>query len=220
MTTGIPAPLHLMRAGLRMLPAPALRLVLRRISASLPRNHPDLVRRLVRVAPGRYLFEPTDLAQRFLLCIGDGGVILTLAAPGEAADAAMRGKLAMLIDLLEGRLDSDTALFARDIIIVGDMNRAVAFRNILDGETINLVGDFLARFGPLAPPLGRAAARLHRRVDAARRRLVGVRDRVHRAAHHGHDPNEDLARTGAQIDDLRHRVGQLERRVRRAPETT
>jgi len=218
MTPGIPAPLHLMRAGLRVLPEPALRAVLRRISASLPRNHPDLVRRLARVAPGRYLFEPADIDHRFLVCIGDGSVVLTLAAAGETADATMRAPLAMLIDLLEGRVDSDTALFTRDIIIVGDMNRAVAFRNMLDGETVNLVGDFLALFGPLEKPLGRVAARLHRRVDKAGRVLAAVRDRVHRAAHHGRDPNADQARAGAQIDELLRRVGQLERRVRRAPE--
>jgi predicted lipid carrier protein YhbT len=204
-----------MRASLRWLPEPALRLVLRRVAAGLPRNHSDLMRRLSKIGPGRLLFEPSDLSRRFLLNLGADALTIDIVAPGTTAEVTMRGPLATLIGLLEGRTDSDTALFARDIIVIGDMNLAVAFRNVLDGETVNLVDDALAQFGPLSRPLGWAAVQVHRRVDLAGRRLTGMRDLIHRAAHGGRDPDEEQARQRTKLDDLLQRVGQLERRARR-----
>ncbi len=143
MATGLPAPVRLMRAGLRTLPPTMLTALLRGISASLPRNHAPLVRRLARMAPARILFAPTDVPHRFLLSIATHGVTLTLADSGQVADVTMRGTLITLIDLLESRIDSDTVFFSRALVVSGDTNIAVGFRNTLDGESFNLTHDAL-----------------------------------------------------------------------------
>jgi predicted lipid carrier protein YhbT len=214
MSTGLPAPVFLMRASLRAVPPPVLCVLLRRVTAGLSRNHAPLLRRLARIAPARVLFAPIDVPHCFLLSIAKQGVTLTLAGSGQAADVTMRGSLATLIDLLEGRTDSDTMFFSRDLSVSGDTAIAVAFRNTLDGEMVNLVDDALARLGPFAAPAGRVAVRVHRRVDAIIARLATVRDTVHRAAHAGHDPVLDRTRIIAALDDLAARVGKLEGRGR------
>jgi predicted lipid carrier protein YhbT len=207
-----------MRAGLRALPSPLIRLALRRLSARLPRNHADLVRRLTRLAPARILFAPSDVPHAFLLDIAATGVSLRLAEPGETGQVTMRGRLRTLIDLLESRIDSDTVFFTRELAVSGDTSVAVAFRNTLDGEEINLVDDALAPLGRLAAPAGRLATSLHRRVDRIAARVAELRDESHRAAHHGHDPEDDRARILAGLDDLAARVHKLENRGRRVRE--
>jgi O2-independent ubiquinone biosynthesis accessory factor UbiT len=216
MSTGLPAPVHLMRAGLRTLPRAVIALALRRVSTGLQRNHASLLRRLVRMAPARVLFAPTDLAHRFLVSITAQGVTLSLAKPDQAADVTMRGTLTTLVDLLESRADSDTVFFSRALAVSGDTSIAVAFRNTLDGEDFNLIDDALAQLGPLAAPAGRIAVRVHRRVDRILARLATLRDAAHLAAHGGHEPGQDRAQVFSALDDLALRVGKLEHRGRPA----
>jgi predicted lipid carrier protein YhbT len=216
MLTGLPAPVRLMRAGLRTMPPAVLALLLRRITAALARNHPTLLRRLGRLAPASVLFAPTDLPHRFLLTITEHGITLALGNAATAADVTMRGTLATLIDLLEGRIDSDTVFFSRALAVSGDTSIAVGFRNTLDGETINLTDDALAQLGPLAPAAGRVAVRLHRRIDTALHRLAALREAAHQSAHGGHDPVADRHHMRAALDDLALRVGKLEDQRRHA----
>lgn len=214
MSTGLPAPVHLMRAGLRALPPPLISLALRRVTADLPRSHATLVKRLTRMAPARILFELPDVPHRFLITIAKDSVAITLAKPDQPADVTMRGSLTTLVDLLESRIDSDTVFFSRDLAVSGDTSIAVAFRNTIDGEPFNLIDDALAQLGPLSAPAGKAAIRLHARVDRALARLAAWRDAAHLAAHGGHDPNDDRAHIVSALDDLAARVGKLEQRAR------
>jgi O2-independent ubiquinone biosynthesis accessory factor UbiT len=216
MSTGLPAPVHLMRAGLCTLPPPLISLVLRRISADLARNHATLLRRLVRMAPARVLFAPMDLPHRFLITITQQGVALSLAGAQQAADVTMRGSLTTLVDLLESRTDSDTVFFSRDLSVSGDIAIAVAFRNTLDGEVFNLIDDALAQLGPLARPAGRLVVRVHQRADRILARLASLREASHRNVHGGHDPVEDHRHILSVLDDLTARISKLEHRGRQA----
>jgi O2-independent ubiquinone biosynthesis accessory factor UbiT len=218
MPTALPAPALTIGAVLRVLPPPLVRLVLRRVGAALPRRHPALIRRLRRMAPARILFAPSDLPHRFLLDIAAGGVRLRLAAEDEAGEVTMRGRLATLLDLLESRIDSDTVFFSRDLSVSGTIDTAVAFRNTLDGEAINLTEDALAPLGRLAGPARRVLAGVRARTDRLAERVAALRDAAHRAAHDGHDPERERDVLREQLDGLVARVARLEGRGRRARE--
>jgi ubiquinone biosynthesis protein UbiJ len=60
--------------------------------------------------------------------------------------------LAILIRLLDGRLDGDALFFSRDLMIEGNMEAVVTLRNAVDGAGIDLLDDLLSVFGPLRGP--------------------------------------------------------------------
>ena len=211
-------PATVMKAALHLAPAPLLEPGLRWIVHRLSSAHPALFRRLGRLAPLSILFEPDDTPHRFLLTIAADELRLTLAHGEPRAAVRIKGRLAMLLSLLEGRIDSDTLFFSRDVAISGDTAAAVAFRNTLDGESISLLGDALAAAGPLQAPARRLVLRIDRDVRRAGAHLTRWRDAMHRAAHRGHDTEEEAQALAAEILDLRARLARLEARNKRAGE--
>ena len=143
---------------------------------------------------------------------------LTLAARQHPAAARIKGSLASLLYLMEGRIDSDTLFFSRDVAISGDTAVAVGFRNTLDGEAISLLGDALAAAGPLAAPGRRLVMRIDRRVEQIKARLERWRDAVHRAAHGGRDLAEEQDLLAADVVELRAGIAKLEASGRRRRE--
>jgi len=214
----LPTPVSLIKGALHALPPQALRPGLRWVMRLMRRQHPGLFKRLTRLAPTSILFEPDDTPRCFLLTIGADEVRLTLAARQVPAAVRIKGSLASLLYLMEGRIDSDTLFFSRDVAISGDTAVAVGFRNILDGEEISLLGDALAATGPLAAPGRRLVLRLDRRVEQVKTRLERWRDAVHRAAHGGRDPSAEENVLAAEIVELRARVAKLEAGGRRRRE--
>jgi predicted lipid carrier protein YhbT len=216
----LPTPVSLIKAALHVVPAPALRPGLRLVMRSMRRRHPALFRRLARLAPATILFEPDDTPHCFLLSIAEDDLRLTLAGRDQAASARIKGSLANLLYLMEGRIDSDTLFFSREVTISGDTAVAVGFRNTLDGELISLLADALAATGPLAAPGRRLVMRVDRRVAQTTSRLIRFRDAVHRAAHGGRDMAAEHQAVAAEIADLRARIAKLEATSRRRREPT
>ena len=68
------------------------------------------------------------------------------------ATATIRGSLPLLIDLLEGRLDGDALFFNRELTVVGDTEAVLLLRNAVDSDEVDVLGDLLSIFGPLAGP--------------------------------------------------------------------
>ena len=218
MTEQLPMPATMMKGALYLVPAPLLQPGLRWIVRRLRAEHPALFRRLCRLAPANILFEPDDTPHRFLLTITTHDLRLTLAHGAPRAAVRIKGRLAMLLSLLEGRIDSDTLFFSRDVSISGDTAAAVAFRNTLDGESISLLGDTLAAAGPLQAPARRLVLRIDSHVQRAGAHLMRWRDAMHRAAHRGHDTEEKAQALAAEITDLRARLARLEARNKRTGE--
>lgn len=211
----VPAPFSpVLIAGLalRPLPAAALQPAVDLGFGLLRRRHPKLFARLGAQAGTRFLIEPVDLPLRFLLITDPAAPALRVLGAGVAAEAAaiIRGPLAVLIDLLEGRLDGDALFFARELVIEGDTEAVVALRNAVDGAGIDLVADLLAPLGPLAAPAARLV-RAARRVaataaaDVERLRAAAIQPALARAD-----------RDAARIKALESRLAELERRVTRA----
>ena len=139
---------------LRPLPVALLQPAVDAAFAQLRHRHPGLFDRLGEQAERSILVAPADLPFRFLLRPDPAAPMLRLLGPGDEPEAAatVRGPLALLIDLLEGRIDGDALFFSREIVIEGDTEAIVALRNAVDGAGIDLVADLFAPLGPLAPP--------------------------------------------------------------------
>jgi predicted lipid carrier protein YhbT len=206
----------LLKAALRVMPPGFLRPGLDLFMRAMPRRHASLFRRLTRLAPATILFDPTDTPHCFLLTIAPGSVRLELAAAERTASARISGTLETLLHLLEGRIDSDTLFFSRDVMIAGDTAVAVGFRNTLDGEAISLLDDALGMAGPLAAPARRLVLGLDRGIEGIR----GMAARWHAGAHRAADAGRDLAQEhdalASELTSLRDRIAKLEARSRRA----
>ncbi len=145
------------------LPPGAERLLAPAVSAALHvmhRRHRPVFERLAEYAERRFLIDPIDLPFAFLLMPRTDRPRIQVIGPADPrdADVTVRGPLAALLTLLEGRADGDALFFSRQIAVEGDTAALVALRNAVDGEGIDLVSDLLAVFGPLAPLAGRAVA--------------------------------------------------------------
>ena len=147
-------------AGLALAPLPPrlLRPALALALAAVRRRHGQVFERLAGVGRPTFLIEPTDLPLAFVLVADPEAPSLAAVAAGAevAATATIRGPLATLVELLEGRLDGDAAFFARELVIEGSTEAVVALRNAVDGAEIDLVQDLLALLGPLAGPASAA----------------------------------------------------------------
>jgi predicted lipid carrier protein YhbT len=110
-----------------------------------------------------------------LLNFGKGRASLVLAdAASSPCDARVRGKLEALLNLLEGRTDSDMQFFSRDIEITGDTSVMVGLRNTLDREEINLLDDIATLCGPFAVPARRAIMLVNQAAERIKNRLADI----------------------------------------------
>ncbi len=144
----------------------AVTVLMRRIE----RNHARLFMRLTDMDAASIGIDPLDLPHKFILRLGAGGVLLSVVTQTPPpVTANIKGTLAALLDLLEGKSDGDALFFSRDIILTGDTSAIVALRNILDGTNIHVIEEVLSMSGPLSKPMRvllSGAERLAQRVRA------------------------------------------------------
>jgi len=195
-------------AALSLIPPPILSRLVTLLAHVMRRRHPRLVAAFARLEPAVVHVAPTGARHRFAIAFDAGGVDIRLlpAADRSQADATIHGKLAALIDLLEGRIDGDAMFFTRHIEITGATDVVVAVRNTLDREEIVMRDEIAALFGPL----GRPARRMARRFEAV---IGGTRTQVaamHASLHAADAPPRDI---GAECDALRAEVAALQTRL-------
>lgn len=208
-------PIILVRGMMRFLPPPILDRGAALLMRKMGRNHPELFRNLAKLGHRTIHIEPTDLPHRFLLTFGDGPPRLSLARAANApADATVKGTLEALLALLEGRIDSDTLFFTREIAITGDTSAVVALRNTLDRDTISLLDEATSLLGPLRRVGRRAALRWDRRAGLLRDRLKAVVG-TNAAQPEGRDVAAERDVLHAEIETLKSRLAKLEGRQRR-----
>lgn len=215
MTQDLPSPVMLLKAALHGLPPALLRPALGAVMRAMQRQHAPLFRRLTRLPPATILFDPVDTPHCFLLRIGKGSVRMELAPHGQTASARISGKLATLLQLLEGRIDSDTLFFSRAVSVSGDTAVAVGFRNTLDGESISLMNDALRIAGPFAAPVRRAVLALDRHVGGVRQELTQRYHAMHEVAHDGRDLAAEHDALAAELNTLREKIARTTASSRR-----
>ena len=219
-TRHLELPARLAGLAMRPMPAKALEPLLGLAMRLVERRHPHLIERLAELAPARMIIEPRDTNHRFLIDISENEtpVRLMLAHEDDEAQATISGRLATLIDLMEGRIDGDSLFFTRELTVTGDTALIVALRNTLDGEEISLLDDVLAFLGPFAEPAARLVALaddVAKRV--AVRALEGLHS-LHNQAHDNHDPEAEVNALHTEIDTLKTRLAKLETRAAKSKE--
>ncbi|HJO75758.1 MAG TPA: SCP2 sterol-binding domain-containing protein [Rhodospirillales bacterium] len=183
-------PALLAGVALRPLPPVLLQPFLDIAMAVLSRHHPDLFAHLADMEENVILIDPVDLPFGFLLRLSKAPRLRAIArdAPPDmdkdtAPTATIRGPLAILIQLLDGRLDGDALFFSRDLVVEGNMEAVVMLRNAVDGAGIDLREDLLSVFGPLSGPARLAAGgasrvftRLERDIETLKNALTASVD--------------------------------------------
>ena len=215
-------PLALLRGVATVLPRPLLAALANSIVRGLERSHPRLLANLVRLDRAVIHIAPTDLPYRLALKVGCEPITLTVVdRDATGADAEVSATVATLVDLLEGRIDSDTLFFRRDLRTSGNITVVVALRNVLDRDEVNLADEIAALLGPLARP-SRLFART---IDRVLENLGGRVAALHRTLHPASIMTEsaisgDVERCRAEIAALTARLGSLEARQKRRDEKT
>jgi O2-independent ubiquinone biosynthesis accessory factor UbiT len=126
------------------------------------KKHPDVFERLIALNSPRFLIDPIDLPFSFVMDTNPEKPSLDIIRTNQDENelntqAAIRGPLVLLIQLLEGRIDGDSLFFSRDLIVEGDTECVLALRNAVDGADIQVHEDLLSFFGPFAAPIDLAA---------------------------------------------------------------
>lgn len=202
-----PVPSSLARVAMRVAPAPAVQKSVDALMRRMRTLHPRLFKNLERLDKAVVWIEPSDIPHRFLLTLGADNVSLSVAGKAVVPhDAGIRGKLATLLNMLEGRIDGDKLFFSRDIEISGDTSVIVALRNTMDREEIDLLSDAMSLFGPFARP-ARAALFL---ADAVVHR---VRGHIAEIADETSSAPIDARAARAECEALRDELAQMNTRL-------
>ncbi len=201
---------------LSRLPAPVLTRAAAVLMRRLERRHPRLFRALAAQPPMLIGIEPSDLPHRFLLRFGGGAVSLAAAAHfAQTPSATVKGRLAALLALLEGRLDSDAAFFSREITVLGNTAAIVTLRNALERDAVDLFAATTEVFGPAARVAQRMALTLERHIVLARRRAEQRHDAFHAARREPSPLAIRCERLEHEIQTLSGRLARIEAQMRR-----
>ncbi len=216
MDTAHPLPLALLRGAATVMPEPALSAIADAVLRGLRKTHPKLLRNLATLDAAVVHVAADDLPYRFALEVGREPVTIRIVERNvTGADAEIRATVATLVDLVEGRIDSDTLFFRRDLRITGNTSVVVGLRNVLDREELSLASELEALCGPLAKPARRLARTLERVADAAGRRLASMHRTLHPPGAEQQDLSSEIDRCHSEIAALTARLGALESRLKR-----
>ncbi len=204
-------------AGMALYPVPAVMLqpALSAALLMIHRAHPDVFERMDGFAGRAILIDPIDLPYVFILTPDQRAPKVVVARdhqPGQA-DAIIRGPLASLLDMLEGRIDGDAMFFSRQLEIEGDTEVVVALRNAVDGAEIDLTADILSLFGPFAGPARTFVKGANRIATLAGRDLETLRDALLAPSMARHDAAE------VRLRKISDKVGDLDKRGRKRRDT-
>ncbi|HYD30246.1 MAG TPA: SCP2 sterol-binding domain-containing protein [Azospirillaceae bacterium] len=133
--------------------------------AFLKRRHPGLFERLEELGDAEVLVDPIDMPACLAMRLGTNPRLRLVERGTHEAAGTIRGTFAVLLDLLEGRIDGDALFFSRDLVIEGDTEVVVALRNAVDAEEMNLEADLQAALGPLGRFVPSARGQLTRLLE-------------------------------------------------------
>ncbi len=209
-------PVPLARAAMRIIPAGLLQSVLDVLMRRMRRRHPGLFQNLARLDKAVIRIEPSDLPHQFTLKFGQGPTLLSVTDPKDhPSQACVKGTLGVLLNLLEGRLDSDMLFFSRDLEITGDTAVVVGLRNTLDREEIDLLDDITGLCGPFAKPARRAIMAMDRTAERIKHRLADIYEERHPSSAIAQDNERECDRLRAEVQALKTRLAKFEVRQKR-----
>lgn len=209
-------PVPLACVALRVIP----RFGLNRLTYLLVRRmqtiYPSLFQNLSRLDRAVVCINPFDLPHSFILKFGQGPASLTIIERAEySCDAIVKGTLESLLNLLDGRIDSDMMFFSREITISGDTSVVVALRNTLDREEIHLMDDISAMCGSAAHPARKAMIRINNIMENMKLSMKNVHERRHPRDTSEVDVKLECGRLQEEIKALKFRLAKFEVRGKR-----
>lgn len=148
-TSGHPVSLRPGERAIARLACLALQPILSRIVGRIATRHPALFARLGPHQATDFLIDPVELP--FALHLRpDSKALVFRAVPRDATprvNATIRGRLMLLLELIDSEVDGDAAFFARDLEVTGDTEAVVQLRNALDDIDGSLAEETAAMFG-------------------------------------------------------------------------
>ncbi len=211
-----PLPLALLRGTATVLPRAVISAITAALLRGLLKTHPRLLENLTRLEPAIVHVIASDLPYRFAITVGRAPITLTVVDRiATGADAQVSASVATLVDLLEGRIDSDTLFFRRDLRIAGNTAVVVGLRNVLDREELSIANELEALCGPLGGTARRLARALEVIADSAGARLAAMHRTLHPPGTEAQDLTADVRRCHEEIAALTARLGTLESRRKR-----
>ena len=213
-------PLALLQFGATWLPRPVAHAVATAVLRSVERAHPRLPRNLLALDPAVVHVIPNDLPYGFALAFGrDPARLGVIPREAQGADATIRASTRVLVDLLEGRIDSDSLFFRRDLIVSGNTAVVVGLRNVLDREPLVLADELARLLGRFAPASRVVARRLNGWVEAFLARVAATHRTLHPRVEDASETfRAEIDRHRAEIAALTARLAQLEARQKRRDE--
>lgn len=160
-TAGHFSPILLIGLALRPLPLAPMQAMLALVTRAMTRRHPQVFARLQSLGGAVIAIDASDLPYLFEFRPNAPGDKLRLVPrdQGIAAIATIRGPLAALLALLQGRCDGDALFFSRTLTIEGDTASVLTLRNAIDSAEIDLPADIAAAFGRGGPVIARLLRR-------------------------------------------------------------
>lgn len=160
-TAGHFSPILLIGLALRPLPLAPLQAMLALVTRAMTRRHPQVFARLQSLGGAVIAIDASDLPYLFEFRPNAPGDKLRLVPRDQdiAAIATIRGPLAALLALLQGRCDGDALFFSRTLTIEGDTASVLTLRNAIDSAEIDLPADIAAAFGRGGPVIARLLRR-------------------------------------------------------------
>ena len=150
LTTETPAQLRPVEGAVARLACLALQPVLTRVVRRVAARHPSLFARLGPHQTTDFLIDAVELP--FALHLRpDPHALVFRAVPRDAAPragATIRGRILLLLELIDAEEDGDAAFFSRDLEVAGDTEAVVRLRNALDDMDGSLAEETAAMFGP------------------------------------------------------------------------
>lgn len=135
--------------------------VLSRIVRHVASAQPTMFERLGEHCAKTFVIDAEELPFVLLVVpLPENPQMRALRRPVSAAyDVRVRAPFSTLLDMIDGRADSDALFFNRDLHIEGDTEAVVALRNALDDMDKSLVDEVLESFGPLKGPMRSAVTK-------------------------------------------------------------
>ncbi len=146
------SPILIAGLALKHIPISLLQPLFSKAMTIMSERHERVFECLEDVGSPSYIINPTDLPFFFILETKPASLTLFKSSEidTQTADARITGSFALLIDLLEGKIDGDAVFFSRDLIVEGDTEAVLALRNAIDGNDIDV---FSQMFEPLGGSL-------------------------------------------------------------------
>ncbi len=110
-------------------------------------RHPAIFDRLGQYAACRFLIDIKNMPWVLVLFPEKKEVQVYRRSSKIKADAAIRGDLRALLQLVQGRGDGDALFFNRDITIGGNTEAVLALRNALDDSELDILHDCIDALG-------------------------------------------------------------------------